>query len=186
MLFMLNRMTVWTKNFKVLHFIVFIISIFVMYSKYLFMFRKTTPGAFIYKTSNIHHFPNAFWSFWAPFKMIPFLNTFHATVFSFMSVVTNKFFITKKASIFSISFIFERLVIAFPRTIPCRFFSKENNIKFRITNLASNIYALVLGFVTKRTRPRTEFKCGFPVFGNHYSFVTIQATARCSHAIIQG
>lgn len=183
---MLNRMAIWTENLKVFCLIVFIVSILMVYSKYFLIFGKSAPRAFIYKSTNIHHFSNTSSCFRTPFKMISFLNAISAAIFSFLRFVSNKFFITKKTSIFCVPFVSKRLIIALPRTISCRFFSKKNNMEFRITNLASNIYTLVLGFVMKRTRPRTEFKCRFPIFGNHYSFVAMQTIARCSHAIIQG
>jgi len=173
MLHMLNRVTVWTKNLKVLHSVIFIIPVFVMYSKYFLMFAKSTPRTFIYKSTSIHHFSNTSSRFWTPFKMISFLNAISAAIFSFMRFMSNKFFITEKTSILGFSFISKRLIITLSGTISRYFLSKANNMKFRIADSASNIYLLILGFVMKRTRPGAEFKCRFPIFGNHYSFIAM-------------
>ena len=59
MFFMLNRMTVSTKNFKIFGFVVFVVSVLVMNSKNFWMFAKPATIAMSNQSASAHSIQDA-------------------------------------------------------------------------------------------------------------------------------
>ena len=131
-----NRMTVWTKNFQVLHAVIRPIAVFVMNAKNLCVLIKTASLARIQQTSPFHIFSDSA-EITFPIFNCRFVDTSTRTIFSFFRWSRKKSCFAMKAGVLKSSFIFHCCVIAIWATVFCFVCPACNVLKNRIANFTS-------------------------------------------------
>ena len=133
---MLHRMTVWAKNFQVLHAVVQSIAVFVMHAKNLFVLIKSASLARHQQSSSFHVFSDGR-KISLPIFNCRFVNTSYRAILSFFGWGGKKFCFAMQACVFDGSFIFHRFVIAVWTAILSFICSACNVFKNCVANLAS-------------------------------------------------
>ena len=133
---MLHRMTVWAKNFQVLHAVVQSIAVFVMYTKNLIVCVKSTSLACIQQTSSLHVFSDCA-EIGLPIFNCGFVDTRSRTILSFFGGRRKKFCFAMHASVFNSSFGFHGFVVAVWTAIFGLVCSTRNVLKNCIADFAS-------------------------------------------------
>lgn len=185
---MFYRMTIWTQNYQIIHFIIFMISVFMMNTQYFYIFIKTAFFTFINHIPSFHKSSQSgsiFCCFRFRFKMNAY--TFSRTIFSFFRRGIFKFFTTIFtykcfSTIPKFKFCF---VITCSRAIFSFISSTRYMRKFFITNKTISSYLNCAKFIFAFSR--TVFCCFNSVFGNIKFFITSQtfynfSTTRFIHA----
>ena len=113
---MFHRMTVWAKNFQVLHAVVQSIAVFMVNAKNLYVCIKSAFVTRIQQTSFFHIFSDST-KIGLPVFKCRFVNTSTRTIFSFFGRSRKKFCFAMEACVFNSALAFHCCVVAIWTTV---------------------------------------------------------------------